>query len=57
LCRCAVKRSVLFECTRIGTGQTTIDQITSQKKCSDRFGHTVYVRDEDAAVRWGDARA
>jgi len=48
---------VLFECTRIGTGQTAIDRIMSQKKCFDRRGHTVYVRDEVAAIRWGDARA
>ena len=54
---CVVERSVLFEYTRIGAGQTASERIMSPQYCVDRHGHTLYVGDEDATVSWGDARA
>ncbi|WP_439519111.1 sugar phosphate nucleotidyltransferase [Hydrogenophaga sp.] len=54
---CTVERSVLFEYTRIGTGQIASEVIMSPQYRVDRHGDTQYVGDEDAALVWGDARA
>jgi mannose-1-phosphate guanylyltransferase len=54
---CCVERSVLFEYTRIGTGQVASERIMSPQYCVDRHGHTLYVGDEHAPLVWGDARA
>ena len=48
---------MLFEYTRIGTGQTVSERIMSPQYCVDRHGETLYVGDEDAPITWGDARA
>ena len=52
-----VERSVLFEYTRIGVGQTASECIMSPQYSVDRHGNTLYVGDEDAPITWGDARA
>ncbi|ANQ85395.1 sugar phosphate nucleotidyltransferase [Azoarcus olearius] len=51
-----VERSILFPYTRIGEGQRFIDKIVSPQYCVDRSGETLYVGDDTAALRWGDAR-
>jgi len=52
-----VARSVLFEYTRIGEGMNFAEMIVSARYCVDRSGHTIYVGDDRATLRWGDARA
>ena len=54
---CVVERSVLFEYTRIGIGQTASERIMSPQYCVDRHGETMYVGDEAVSMSWGDARA
>jgi mannose-1-phosphate guanylyltransferase len=51
-----VERSVLFEYTRIGTGQTASECIVSPQYCVDRHGNARYVGEENAPMVWGDAR-
>jgi mannose-1-phosphate guanylyltransferase len=52
-----VKRSVLFEYTRIGVDQLFEEMIVAPQYCVNRSGATSYVGDEDRGHRWGDARA
>ena len=51
-----VRRSILFEYTRIAAGMCFEDMIVSPAYCVDRFGKTLYQGDESAELRWGDAR-
>ena len=51
-----VKRSILFEYTRIAAGMCFEDMIVSPEYCVDRQGTTLYQGDESAQLRWGDAR-
>ncbi len=51
-----VRRSILFEYTRIGAGMCFEDMIVSPEYCVNRFGKTLYQGDESAELRWGDAR-
>ncbi len=52
-----VKRSVLFEYTRIAPEQVFEDMIMAPQYCVDRHGTTNYVGDDEFKRRWGDARA
>ena len=52
-----VKRSVLFEYTRIGQNQVFEEMIVAPQYCVNRSGVTNYVGDEECGHRWGDARA
>jgi mannose-1-phosphate guanylyltransferase len=51
-----VRRSIVFEYTRIGADMCFEDMIVSPDYCVDRLGKTFYQGDETAALRWGDAR-
>jgi len=51
-----VKRSILFEYTRIAADMCFEDMIVSPEYCVDRLGTTLYQGDETAQLRWGDAR-
>lgn len=51
-----IRRSVLFEYTRISTEQVFDEMIVAPQYCVDRHGVTNYVGDEDCRRRWGDAR-
>lgn len=51
-----VKRSILFEYTRIAADMCFEDMIVSPEYCVDRQGTTLYQGDETAQLRWGDAR-
>ncbi len=51
-----MRRSILFEYTRIGAGMCFEDMIVSPEYCVDRHGKTLYQGDESADLRWGDAR-
>ncbi|GAB4402528.1 MAG: NDP-sugar synthase [Rhodoferax sp.] len=50
-------RCILFEYTRIAAGMHFDEMIVSPTYCVDRAGHTLYRGDENATLRWGDARA
>ncbi len=52
-----VRRSVLFEYTRIGAGMEFSEMIVSPDYCVDREGHAVYRGDDSCLLRWSDARA
>ncbi len=52
-----VERSVLFEYTRVGEGQTFREMIMSPGYCVNRHGQTAYHGDVDNPLRWGDSRA
>jgi mannose-1-phosphate guanylyltransferase len=52
-----VKRSVLFEYTRVSEGTVLEDVVASPQYCVDRHGKTTYQGDESTNLRWGDARA
>ena len=51
-----VRRSILFEYTRIAANMCFEDMIVSPEYCVDRHGTTLYQGDENAQLRWGDAR-
>lgn len=51
-----VRRSILFEYTRLGANMCFEDMIVSPEYCVDRYGKTLYQGDESAELRWGDAR-
>ncbi len=51
-----VTRSILFEYTRIGAGMRFDEMIVSPQYCVDRHGTTFYQGDDNAQLRWGDAR-
>jgi mannose-1-phosphate guanylyltransferase len=51
-----VTRSILFEYTRIGAGMRFDEMIVSPQYCVDRHGQTLYQGDDNAVLRWGDAR-
>ena len=51
-----VTRSILFEYTRIGAGMRFDEMIVSPQYCVDRHGVTFYQGDDNAQLRWGDAR-
>lgn len=51
-----VVRSVLFEYTRIAADQPFFEMIVSPAYCVDRHGETLYRGDDNARLRWGDAR-
>jgi mannose-1-phosphate guanylyltransferase len=51
-----VRRSILFEYTRIGADMCFEDMIVSPQYCVDRNGKTLYQGDDNADLRWGDAR-
>ena len=53
---CEVKRSVLFEYTRISSEQVFEEMIVSPQYCVDRRGTTNYISDDETHRRWGDAR-
>ena len=52
-----VRRSVLFEYTRIGAGMEFSEMIISPDYCVDQNGHAVYRGDDSCLLRWSDARA
>jgi mannose-1-phosphate guanylyltransferase len=52
-----VERSILFEYTRIGADMCFSEMIVSPTYCVNREGETLYLGDESAQLRWGDARA
>ena len=52
-----VKRSILFEYTRIAADMHFNDMIVSPDYCVNREGETLYRGDDTAQLRWGDARA
>jgi mannose-1-phosphate guanylyltransferase len=52
-----VRRSVLFEYTRLGEGMEFSDMIVSPNYCVDSMGNTVYRGDDNCKLRWSDARA
>jgi mannose-1-phosphate guanylyltransferase len=52
-----VVRSILFEYTRIAFDMAFVDMIVSPEYCVNRNGDTLYRGDENAQLRWGDARA
>ncbi len=52
----SVTRSILFEYTRIGSGMRFDEMIVSPQYCVDRHGATLYQGDDNAQLRWGDAR-
>ena len=54
---CKVRRSVLFEYTRVSEGTVLEDVVASPQYCVDRHGKTTYQGDESTNLRWGDARA
>ena len=54
---CTVKRSVLFEYTRVSENTVFEDVVASPQYCVDRHGKTTYQGDETTSLRWGDARA
>ena len=51
-----ITRSVLFEYTRIAAGMRFDEMIVSPQYCVDRHGATLYQGDDNAQLRWGDAR-
>ena len=51
-----VRRSVLFEYTRIAPGMEFSEMIVSPDYCVNRAGETFYLGDERCDLRWGDAR-
>lgn len=51
-----VEQSIVFEHTRVGEGQTFKEMILSPQYCVDRTGETLFVGDDNTALRWGDAR-
>jgi mannose-1-phosphate guanylyltransferase len=51
-----VKRSVLFEYTRVSEDTVLEDVVASPQYCVDRHGKTTYQGDESTNLRWGDAR-
>ena len=53
----SVTRSILFEYTRIGADMRFDEMIVSPHYCVDRYGATTYQGDDNAQLRWGDARA
>lgn len=53
----SVTRSVLLEYTRINAGMRFDEMIISPAYCVNRHGNTLYQGDEEAQIRWGDARA
>lgn len=53
---CTVKRSVLFEYTRVSEDTVFEDMVASPQYCVDRNGKTTYQGDETTTLRWGDAR-
>jgi mannose-1-phosphate guanylyltransferase len=52
-----VRRSVLFEYTRVSENTVFEDVVASPQYCVDRHGKTTYQGDETTSLRWGDARA
>jgi mannose-1-phosphate guanylyltransferase len=52
-----VIRSVLFEYTRLNRGSVFEEVVASPQYCVERTGHTIYMGEENASIRWGDARA
>ncbi|WP_290692825.1 NDP-sugar synthase [Aquabacterium sp.] len=50
-------RSVLFDYTRLNSGNEFIEVIASPLYVVDRHGQTTYQGEETKGVRWGDARA
>lgn len=52
-----VKRSILFEYTRIAADMHFSEMIVSPSYCVDRSGDTLYRDDDTIQLRWGDARA
>ena len=52
-----VRRSVLFEYTRIAPDMEFTEMIVSPDYCVNRDGDTFYLGDERTQLRWGDARA
>lgn len=52
-----VRRSVLFEYTRIGQGMEFSEMVVSPEYCVDSKGGTVYRGDDNCLLRWSDARA
>lgn len=52
-----VDRSILFEYTRLAANMHFFEMIVSPDYCVDREGNTLYRGDENAQLRWGDARA
>ncbi len=51
-----VRRCVLFEYTRIGTGMEFSEMVVSPDYCVDKEGETVYRGDDNCLLRWSDAR-
>ena len=51
-----VRRCVLFEYTRIGTGMEFSEMVVSPDYCVDKDGNTVYRGDDNCLLRWSDAR-
>ena len=51
-----VKRSVLFEYTRIGENMEFAEMIVSPDYCVDNKGDTRYRGDDNCLLRWSDAR-
>ncbi len=51
-----VVRSILFDYTRIAANMHFSEMIVSPDYCVDRDGNTLYRGDENAQLRWGDAR-
>jgi mannose-1-phosphate guanylyltransferase len=52
-----LKRSVLFDYTRLSAGAVFEDVVASPQYCVDSTGKTTYQGDEMTTLRWGDARA
>jgi mannose-1-phosphate guanylyltransferase len=55
--RSEVKRSVLFEYTRLSAGECFHEVIASPAYCVGRDGRVTYPGDDSVLLRWGDARA
>ena len=51
-----VKKSILFEYTRIGEGMEFSEMIVSPDYCVNSKGDTVYRGDDTCLLRWSDAR-
>jgi mannose-1-phosphate guanylyltransferase len=51
-----LRRSVLFDYTRVNAESVLSEVIASPNYVVDRHGHTTYQGEEGAPFRWGDAR-
>ena len=52
----SITRTVMFEYTRLGEGMIVEDSILSPQYCVHRDGEAIFVGDDQAQLRWGDAR-